>query len=93
MHFVLSFLAGLVIAGGFFVGSVVLVRRAGKVSPALGFVVAALTYTVLIVGFAVVLAVASAAVLSKWGFAGGLCIAAVMWIIMQIYAARPGAKQ
>lgn len=88
-----SYLAGLVIAGAVFAGSVAAVRWSGSVQPVLGMIVAMLTYTLVVIGFAVVLAVASPDVIDRWGFATGLVVAAVGWMIGQVRSARPGGQR
>jgi ATP synthase protein I len=85
----LSYAAGLLLAGAACTGGIAAVRWADRITPALTMVVALMTYAMIVVVLAAVLAAADPEIIDVTAFAVGLVVAALVWILAQLRATRP----
>lgn len=85
-----SYACGVLIAGLALTGSIAAVRWADRVTPALSMIVALMTYAMIVAVLAAILASSDPKVVDGPAFALGLVVAAVVWVLGQLRAARPG---
>lgn len=87
----LSFLGGLVLAGGVFAVGQFNLRLANAISPGLTLAVAVFSYLITVIGLGVVLAASRTAEVDPVAIAVGLVIGAVGWVgrLIDVLRVRP----
>ena len=89
----LSFLAGVVLAGGVFAAGQFNLRLANQISPSLTLAVAMFSYLLTVAGLALVLAASSPTVVDPRAIATGLVVGVVGWTGRLIDVARVRAER
>jgi hypothetical protein len=87
----LSFLAGLVLAGGIFAVGQFNLRMANQISPGITLAVAMFSYLITVVGLGLLLAASRPNVVEPWAIATGLVVGVVGWVgrLIDVSRVRP----